>query len=107
MAIHSNWAFILEYLHVVFGLVLLHNTIAFFSGYSFSKVLGVSELDAQAISIETGIQNTGLGLVLIFNFFDGLGGMAMMTAWWGVWHLIVVLLVAYYFRFRNKKMHRI
>ena len=35
-----------------------------------------------AVAFETGIQNSGLGLVLIFNFFDGLGGMAIVTACW-------------------------
>jgi BASS family bile acid:Na+ symporter len=35
-----------------------------------------------------GIQNSGLGLILIFNLFDGLGGMAIITAWWGIWHIV-------------------
>jgi len=42
----------------------------------------------RSITIETGIQNSGLGLVIIFNFFDGLGGIAIITAWWGIWHII-------------------
>ena len=35
-------------------------------------------------------------LVLIFGFFDGLGGMAIIAAWWGVWHLISGLTIATY-----------
>ena len=46
------------------------------------------------MSIEVGIQNSALGLILIFNFFDGLGGMAIVTAWWGIWHIIAGLTVA-------------
>jgi BASS family bile acid:Na+ symporter len=46
------------------------------------------------VAIECGIQNSGLGLILIFNFFDGLGGMAVITAWWGIWHIVAGLSVA-------------
>ena len=41
--------------------------------------------------IEVGIQNTPLALVLVFNFFNGLGGMAMIAAWWGIWHIVLGL----------------
>ena len=46
------------------------------------------------MSIECGIQNSGLGLILIFNFFDGLGGMAIVAAWWGIWHIVAGLSLA-------------
>lgn len=87
-AVAGNWEIIKNHLHLVFFLVFLHNSIAFIVGYGFSKLNRLPEKDARAISIETGIQNTGLGLVLVFNFFDGLGGMALVMACWGVWHLI-------------------
>ena len=57
-------------------------------GYYFARLNQLPIRDAQAISIETGIQNSGLALILIFNFFDGLGGMALIAAWWGIWHLL-------------------
>ena len=53
-----------------------------------------------AVTIEVGIQNSALGLVLVFNFFEGLGGMAIITAWWGIWHIIAGLLVAAFFSHR-------
>jgi hypothetical protein len=40
----------------------------------------LSDYDRRSITIETGIQNSGLGLVLIFAFFGGLGGMAVSAA---------------------------
>jgi BASS family bile acid:Na+ symporter len=55
---------------------------------------GLPERDRRAVSIECGIQNSGLGLILIFNFFDGLGGMAVVTAWWGIWHIVAGLSLA-------------
>lgn len=87
-ALYSNWDFVQQYLTIVFGIVLVHNALAFLVGYLVPSLFRLSQADTRAIAIETGIQNTGLGLILTFNFFDGLGGMAMILAWWGVWHLI-------------------
>ena len=87
-AIAGNFENIKNYLHLVFFLVLIHNVLALTMGYRFAKLFKLPTADARAISLETGIQNSGLGLILIFNFFNGLGGMAMIAAWWGVWHLI-------------------
>ncbi|HHH49445.1 MAG TPA: bile acid:sodium symporter family protein [Saprospiraceae bacterium] len=88
VAIISNWENIKNYLYLVFYLVLIHNSLAYVLGYSVANFLKLPKADARAISIETGIQNTGLGLILIFNFFGGLGGMALVAACWGIWHLI-------------------
>jgi BASS family bile acid:Na+ symporter len=52
------------------------------------------------VAIECGIQNSGLGLILIFSFFDGLGGMAVITAWWGIWHIVAGLSLATFWRRR-------
>lgn len=94
IALYSNYEHLKSYLHLVFFLVLIHNGLALLSGYSFAKLFGLDARDARTISIETGIQNSGLGLILIFNFFDGLGGMAIIAAWWGIWHLISVFILA-------------
>ena len=85
----GNWDYLIEYvLGTIFLYVFIHNALALAMGYSFARLNGQSEFNARAIAIETGIQNSGLALVLIFNFFDGLGGMAIIAAWWGIWHLI-------------------
>lgn len=99
-AIAGNYEFIRKYLFLVFWLVLLHNGLSLLMGYRFARVLGQNEANSRAISIETGIQNSGLGLILVFNFFDGLGGMAILLAWWGVWHLISGMLLAAWWRSR-------
>ena len=57
-------------------------------------MLGNKAQDNRTISIETGIQNSGLGLVIIFSIFDGNGGMALITAWWGIWHIIAGIAIA-------------
>jgi BASS family bile acid:Na+ symporter len=96
----NNRLLIEEYLLYVLWIVLLHNTVAFLTGYSLSRLLGLSIQDSRSITIETGIQNSGLGLVLVFTFFDGLGGMAILTAFWGIWHLISGLVLGTYWAYR-------
>jgi BASS family bile acid:Na+ symporter len=68
--------------------VLLHNALAFGNGYGLARLFGLKRKETKTITLETGIQNSGLGLLLIFLFFDGLGSMALITAFWGIWHLI-------------------
>lgn len=93
-ALAANWRYFLDYVGYVVFAVFLHNALAFATGYWAARLAGLPERDRRAVSIEVGIQNSGLGLILIFNFFEGLGGMAIVTAWWGVWHLISGLTVA-------------
>ncbi len=105
-ALAGNFDLFLKYIHFVFFIVLLHNGIAFISGYVFSRTMKISRYNARTISIETGIQNSGLGLALIFNprIFPPeleLGGMAFIAAWWGIWHIVAGLSLAYYWRRRE------
>ncbi len=95
IAFVSNWEYFLQFMKWVIILVLIHNSVALVSGYVWSSLWKLPKCDRRAISIETGIQNTGLGLVLIFKFFDGLGGMAVVAGWWGIWDLLAGLAIAY------------
>jgi len=95
----SNYDFFLRFIKYIFIIVLIHNIIAFLTGFLFSTLTRRSRYDRRAITIETGIQNSGLGLVLLFNpnIFPPdmmIGGMAIVTAWWGVWHILSGLFLA-------------
>jgi len=94
LALAANWSFFLSFAGAVAGLVVLHNALALSGGYLMATVMKLSEYDRRAITIETGIQNSGLGLVLIFAFFSGLGGMAVAAAFWGIWHAVSGLALA-------------
>ncbi|MDF4221690.1 bile acid:sodium symporter family protein [Maribacter sp. M208] len=100
IALYNNRVIFMDYVLYVFWIVLLHNIIAFATGYSLGKLFNVPEDNLRSITIETGIQNSGLGLLLIFTFFDGLGGMALLAAFWGIWHIVSGLILA---AFWNKK----
>jgi BASS family bile acid:Na+ symporter len=96
-ALAVNWQNFLNYVGLVFIGVLIHNALALNLGYWSGRLCGLPEADNRAVSIEVGIQNSGLGLVLVFNFFNGLGGMAILVAWWGIWHIIAGLAAAFIF----------
>lgn len=103
MAFSANFDLFLQYIHLVVLLVLVHNAIALTAGYQMARAFKLDEQDKRSIAIETGIQNSGLGLILIFSFFDGLGGMAIVAAWWGIWHIISGLSMAYFWN-RNVEL---
>lgn len=98
-ALSNNFSYFLKYIHLIAFIVLIHNALALLTGFTFSTILKIPRRDRRSISIETGIQNSGLGLVLIFNpkLFPPeleLGGMAFIAAWWGIWHIIAGMGIA-------------
>lgn len=95
LAFVGNFDLFLKYISVIFLWVLAHNFTALASGYLTGSLGRLPFADVKTITIETGIQNSGLGLVLIFTYFEGLGGMAIITAWWGIWHLISGMTIAF------------
>lgn len=93
LAFRNNYEYFIRYINWILIIVLIHNSLALLTGYWFSRAFGLNRGDRRTISIETGIQNSGLGLVLLFNpkIFPpelNMGGMAFIAAWWGIWHII-------------------
>jgi len=101
IALYTNRMVLQDYIWYVFWIVVIHNLIAFISGFSLAKLVGLNTVSTRTITIETGIQNSGLGLLLIFTFFDGLGGMALLAAFWGIWHLVSGLILASFWSSRE------
>ena len=96
IAFSQNLDVFKNHIHHVAILVIAHNIFAFILGYFTAKSFGLNKQDTKTIAIETGIQNGGLGLLLIFGFFDGLGGMALLAAFWGIWDVFSGILLATY-----------
>lgn len=107
-ALAANFQHFMQYIQFVVLVVLIHNGLALGTGYTLSTLLGLSERDRRSVTFEMGIQNSGLGLILIFNLFNGLGGMAIITAWWGIWHIVSGLTLALVWSRRNPQpgIHR-
>ncbi len=91
-------AFLLS-IKYIFLVVLIHNLLALSIGFTVGTIGRVPFRDRRTLTIETGIQNSGLGLALmlgtsLFAGFPPHGGMLVITAWWGIWHIISGLTVA-------------
>jgi len=101
IAFSSNLDIFLHYIGYIFIIVLVHNAIAFLTGYATGTAFGVKKIERRAMTIEVGIQNSGLGLALLFNpkIFPvdlAIGGMLLVTAWWGIWHIVAGLTLGTY-----------
>lgn len=100
IAFSNNVDYFLKYIKWIFLIVLLHNFVALFMGYFVSRAFGLTKKNSRTISIEVGIQNSGLALILIFNpsIFPPelkMGGMAFIAGWWGIWHIVAGLTMSY------------
>ena len=89
----------LKCIRYIFIIVFIHNLLALSVGFGVGTAFKVPYKDRRTLTIETGIQNSGLGLVLLLGtqIFAGLpphGGMLVITAWWGIWHIISGLAVS-------------
>ena len=101
IAFSNNFDKFITYIIFVFIIVLIHNASALGVGYTLSSIFKLPSIDRRTITIETGIQNSGLGLVLLFNtkIFPpdlAIGGMLFVTAWWGIWHIVSGLSLSIY-----------
>ncbi|MFN0216607.1 MAG: bile acid:sodium symporter family protein [Saprospiraceae bacterium] len=101
LALLGNSENIVQYLGYVFLLVLTHNALALSNGYVLGKLFRLPKLDCRTLAFEGGVHNTALGLLLIFKFFGGVGGMALIAAWWGIWDLVTGMGLAYWWRNRG------
>jgi len=103
IAFYDNFNIFINYIHYVLILVIAHNLLALLLGFYFAKAMRLSYKDQKTLSIETGIQNSGLGLLLIFSFFHGLGGMALLVAFWAIWDIFSGLILASYWAKQKTK----
>ncbi len=106
LAFSNNLKLFLDHIFYIFIIVLIHNALALTTGFSLGTIFKLPNADRRTLTIETGIQNSGLGLVLLFNpkIFPpnlALGGMLFITAWWGIWHIISGLLISSYWSKKN------
>ena len=103
LAFRNNYNYFIQYISLIFLIVLIHNGLALVSSYWFARGFRLARNDCRTVSIETGIQNSALALALIFNpkIFPPhlqVGGMAFIAAWWGIWHIVACTSLAFYWK---------
>jgi len=99
-----NYAVFTDYVGWVAVAVVVHNAVGLLAGYGAGRLMRLSPRDVRAITIEVGIRNSALALILIFAFFDGMGGMALVAASWGIWHVIAGLALATFWSRRGHEV---
>jgi bile acid:Na+ symporter, BASS family len=82
-------------------IVVLHNTLGYLVGYGLGKVFKIGPKQQKAISIEVGMQNSGLGATLAAAHFSPLS--AVPSAIFSVWHNISGPIIATIFRKLQEK----
>ncbi len=106
VALRSNFAAVYAHVAAIFGVVVIHNALAFGLGHTAATIARLGWRDRRAITIEVGIQNAGLALLITVEFFAGLGGMALVAACWGFWHLVAGFSLIGFWRLRDRRRAR-
>lgn len=83
------------------GIAIAHNLVVLLVGYLSAKVFFLPERDRRSITIETGIQNCPLGMVLILTFMPNLGGAVITIAFWGGWQILSTWILASYWKVKT------
>ncbi len=96
LALAANGRLFMSVIGSVFALVAAHNALALLCGFGFGSVAAVGTRARRAITFETGIHNTALGLTLVFTFFPTQTGMMLVLGWWGIWQLVSGGLLAWF-----------
>ncbi|MGR9049070.1 bile acid:sodium symporter family protein [Halobacillus faecis] len=80
----------------IFAIVVVHNLLGYLAGYGLGKLFNMEPAKQRAISIEVGMQNSGLGASLAAVHFNPLA--AVPSAIFSVWHNISGPIIATIFR---------
>lgn len=84
----------------IFAVVVLHNGLGLLLGYLLAKLSGLTVAQRKTLSIEIGMQNSGLGVALATAHFSPLA--AVPSAIFSVWHNISGPIIAtIYQRMKN------
>jgi len=83
---------------VVFVVVILHNLLGYGCGFGLGKLLHFSTSKTKALSIEIGMQNSGLATSLASTAFSSLAMATVPGAIFSVWHNISGAILANIYR---------
>jgi BASS family bile acid:Na+ symporter len=84
------------------GLTWIHNFTALGTGFGIGTLVRADSASRRSLTIETGIQNTGLALVILLTQFAGpgmaMGGAVAIVGLYGTYHLVSGTLIAWIWR---------
>lgn len=89
---------------LIFAAVILHNLLGYLLGYFFAKLFGMDLAKRKAVTLETGMQNSGLGAALAAAHFSPLA--AVPSALFSVWHNLSGSMLATWFARRTEDKNK-
>jgi len=88
---------------IVFTVVILHNVLGYVCGFGLGKMLKFNVPKIKAVSVEIGMQNSGLATSLANSSFSSLAMATVPGAIFSVWHNISGAILANIFNRWNEK----
>jgi BASS family bile acid:Na+ symporter len=108
VAVIANYQHFVAQFWLLFTAVLAHNILAMGTGFAVSSIGGLPTADKKAITLEVGMQNSSLAIAIVFTQFNGEYGMALISAFWGTWHIVSGVLFAWVSRvYMNKNTGKV
>ncbi len=72
----------------VLPLVVAHNALGLSLGWGASRLAKLPTADTRAVTVESGMQNSGLALGIIATQFNADLSMTAVAGLWGIWHIV-------------------
>jgi len=88
----KNQAQLFELGFLLFCAVVLHNLLGLMAGYAIPKLMGYDEATCKTLSIEVGMQNSGLAVILANQYFSVVA--ALPAALFSIWHNVTGSILA-------------
>lgn len=101
--IDANHAKLFSHGLMIFLVVVLHNMLGYALGYALGRMTKADDQTCNTLSIEVGMQNSGLASGLAQTFFADLPAATIPGALFSAWHNISGALIASYMAKRSEK----
>ena len=88
-AFFANRGLFVTYWQEIVGIVILHVGLFFVTSFAVGRMLRFEKGDLKAFVFSASVKNTALGLGLTLQFFEGLGGMSLVIALWGIVQILM------------------
>lgn len=100
-----NWQLLLDTGAAVYGSAILLGLCGFAIGYSFARGVGLNRRQARTVSLETGIQNGPLAVLIVVVTFDGIlqQEILLIPVMYSLFIVITSTFLTFLYRFRSTR----
>jgi len=98
--LYNNREILVEEIKTVFPMTFIFNALLLLIGFWVGRLFQYPTHICRTLSLELGIQNIGIALLVVPTLFPNSPTMINIIAFWGVWHLISGVAVSQYWKLR-------